>query len=96
MSAVDQALETQLSNIEAKTGKSRTALGEEILAQGLSKHGEMVKWVKETWGLGHGDANTLVHVTRKAAEGEETTPLLIRWTRSMLVPRPTSAPSMRR
>ena len=74
MSAVDQALETQLSNIEAKTGKSRAALSKEILGQGLAKHGEMVKWVKESWGLGHGDANTLVHVARKAAEGggEET------------------------
>lgn len=69
MNVVDQALETQLSNIEAKTGKSRAALGKEILAQGLTKHGEMVKWVKESWGLGHGDANTLVHVARKAAEG---------------------------
>jgi hypothetical protein len=70
MSAIDQALETQLSNIEAKTGRSRAALGQDILAQGLSKHGEMVKWVKEAWGLGHGDANTLVHIARKGAEGE--------------------------
>jgi len=69
MSAIDQALETELSNIEAKTGKGRAALATEILAQGLTKHGEMVKWVKESWGLGHGDANTLVHIARKGAEG---------------------------
>lgn len=74
MSAVDKALETQLSNIETKTGKTRDVLASEILGQGLAKHGEMVKWVKETMGLGHGDANTLVHVARKAAEGGDTAP----------------------
>lgn len=72
MSVLDQALETQLSNIEAKTGRSRAALAKEILGQGLAKHGEMVKWVKESWGLGHGDANALVHIARKGAgSGDE-------------------------
>lgn len=69
MSVLDKALETQLSNIEAKTGKSRDALAQEILGQGLSKHGEMVKWVKDKMGLGHGDANTLVHIARKSVDG---------------------------
>lgn len=68
MSAVDTALETQLSNIEAKTGKARAALYAEVLGQGLQKHGEMVKWAKETLGLGHGDANAIVHMARKSAE----------------------------
>jgi len=69
MDAVDKALETQLSNIEAKTGRAIEALSAEILAQGLEKHGQMVSWVKSEWGLGHGDANTLVHMARRAAEG---------------------------
>ncbi|WP_421791274.1 DUF5655 domain-containing protein [Hyphobacterium sp.] len=68
MSAVDKALETQLTNIETKTGKTRDELGKLVLAQGLAKHGEMVKWVKETLGLGHGDANTLVHIARQSAQ----------------------------
>ena len=68
MSAVDQALETQLLNIEAKTGKPRASLYADVLGQGLAKHGEMVAWAKSTLGLGHGDANTLVHVARKSAE----------------------------
>ena len=42
MSAVDQALETQLSNIEAKTGKARDALYADVMAQGMANHGEMV------------------------------------------------------
>lgn len=70
MSALDKALETQLSNIETRTGKTRAQLSEAILAQGLAKHGDMVKWVKESWGLGHGDANTLVHIARQSVAGE--------------------------
>lgn len=69
MDAVDKALETQLSNIETRTGKTIAALSTAIMAQGLKKHGQMVSWVKSEWGLGHGDANTLVHVARRAAEG---------------------------
>ena len=72
MSILDQAAQTQLNNIQAKTGKSLEALGAEILAQGLSKHGEMVAWVKDNLGLTHGDANTLVHVTRRVAEGSQS------------------------
>lgn len=72
MSVLDKATETQLANIETKTGRSRADLSKDILAQGLSKHGEMVSWVKETWGLGHGDANTLVHVARRSVEDAGT------------------------
>lgn len=69
MDAIDKALQTQLSNIETRTGKSIEALTAVLLAKGLEKHGQMVSWVKSEWGLGHGDANTLVHMARRAAEG---------------------------
>jgi Domain of unknown function (DUF5655)/Domain of unknown function (DUF4287) len=68
MNALDKAAETQISNIESKTGKTRDQLAKDILALGLSKHGEMVSWAKEHLGLGHGDANTIVHVARRSAE----------------------------
>lgn len=68
MSVMDQALETQLSNIETKTGKARDVLYAEVLSLGLAKHGEMVAWAKSTLGLGHGDANTPVHMARKSAD----------------------------
>ncbi|WP_421787056.1 DUF5655 domain-containing protein [Hyphobacterium sp.] len=70
MSTIDKALETQLANIEAKTGTSLDALTRQVLGQGFTKHGEMVSWAKETLGLGHGDANTLVHIARQRAEGD--------------------------
>lgn len=61
MADVDKALETQLSNIEKKTGKTRAALVQMIGASGKAKHGEIRDWLKTAHGLGHGDANTLTH-----------------------------------
>jgi hypothetical protein len=62
MSSPDQAIATQISNIEKKTGKSLAELKAAIEASGLQKHGERRTFAKETFGLGAGDANTLVHV----------------------------------
>jgi hypothetical protein len=61
MDSVDKAKETQLANIEKKTGQSRQEMMAAALATGLSKHGEILKWFKETYGLGHGDANAIAH-----------------------------------
>lgn len=70
MDIIDKALQTQISNIEAKTGKSLAELAREIAANPLSKHGELRDMVKEAYGLGYGDANTLVHVAKKMNAGD--------------------------
>jgi hypothetical protein len=62
MSSVEKAYETQIKNIQAKTGKSLDELGALMQSSGLTKHGELRELFKQTLGLGHGDANTLVHV----------------------------------
>ena len=66
---------TQLANIEAKTGKKREALLAAIRDSGLSKHGEMRTWAMEEFGVGHGDANLLVHLSRapvgESASGDD-------------------------
>lgn len=81
MSDLDKALQTQVNNIEAKTGKSLAELTEFILQSELKKHGELRDLVKAEFGLGHGDANTLVHLAKKAAEeagsGPKTTSDLV-------------------
>lgn len=59
MATLEQAVETQLSNIEKKTGKSRAALVERVAGSGKTRHGEIRDWLKAEFGLGHGDANTL-------------------------------------
>src|SRR5262245_506468 len=58
---MDKALQTQLSNIEKRTGKSLAALAGLIKTSGLTKHGEIRDMLKKDLGMGHGDANTLVH-----------------------------------
>lgn len=64
MSSIEQALATQLRNIEAKTGRDLAALRLAITGSGKTKHGEVRTWLMETYGLGYGDANTLAHAAR--------------------------------
>ena len=66
MSVVDKAIETQLKNIQAKTGKTLDHLGDLLRKSGLTKHGELRDFAKRELGLGHGDANTLVHIAFKS------------------------------
>lgn len=61
MSSPEQALASQLRNIEAKTGQDLDALRQAIAASGRTKHGEVRTWLMETYGLGYGDANSLAH-----------------------------------
>ena len=60
MSSLDQAVQTQLNNIQKKAGKSLTELTAIAQKSGLTKHGELRDMFKEKLGLGHGDANALV------------------------------------
>jgi hypothetical protein len=75
MSSLDKAIQTQIDNIQKKTGKSLDELAAIVKNSGLSKHGEIRDMLKRDLGLGHGDANTLVHVVlqsdgSRAAEGK--------------------------
>ena len=63
---IDKALATQLANIEKRTGKSLDALGQLIRKSGLTKHGDIRDMLKRDLGMGHGDANTLVHYALKS------------------------------
>ena len=58
---MDKALATQLANIEKRTGKSLAELATLVTSSGLTRHGEIRDMLKRDLGMGHGDANTLVH-----------------------------------
>ncbi len=62
MADIEKAVATQLANIEKKTGKSLAELKLAVQGSGRTKHGEIRSWVMETFGLGHGDANTVTHL----------------------------------
>ena len=64
---IDKATATQLSNIEKRTGKTLAQLAKVIKDSGLTRHGEIVAMLKQDLGMGHGDANTLVHATKAPA-----------------------------
>lgn len=68
MSSVDKAVETQLKNIQTKTGKTLEQPYTNIKKSGLAKHGEVRDMLKKDLGLGHGDANTVVHFYMKTTE----------------------------
>lgn len=81
MDTLDKAVQTQLNNIQKKTGMSLAELSDFVKKSGLSKHGEIREMLKGKLGLGHGDANTLVHVVfqsdgTRAAEGKSTDAVL--------------------
>ena len=70
---IDKALETQLANIQKKTGKTLPELFLWLKKSGLAKHGELRDAAKNGLRLGHGDANTLVTLFRRST-GAATAP----------------------
>lgn len=71
MSTVDQALATQLANIEKRSGKTLAELVAAVKVSGLAKHGEIRDMLKDQLKLGHGDANTLTHYAMKTSSAFE-------------------------
>ena len=69
MSAVDKAFQTQLNNIQTKTGKTLDELRAVMQQSGLTKHGEIRAMFQRDLGIGYGDANMLAQALRNT-EGE--------------------------
>jgi hypothetical protein len=59
MNVVDKATETQLNNIQTRTGRTLDELYAFIRESGLTRHGEIRDLLKRDLGLGYGDANAL-------------------------------------
>ena len=66
MSTVEQAVKTQIKNIETRTGKSLESLTDLVKKSGLTKHSEIRDMLKRELGLGYGDANALAHATMQS------------------------------
>jgi hypothetical protein len=62
MATVDEALQSQLRNIEETSGRSMDAWVALIDASGHRRHGEIVSWLKAEHGLTHGSAHRLALV----------------------------------
>lgn len=65
------SFQAYLDNIELKTGKTPNdfiALAQDKGFNADTKSGEIVTWLKQDFGLGHGHAMALVHVIKNGAK----------------------------
>jgi hypothetical protein len=72
MATVESALQTQIRNIEAQSGRSIGEWTELIRASGLTRHGEIVAMLKRDHGMSHGSANRVAIEALAAIKGEPT------------------------
>ncbi|WP_299438388.1 DUF4287 domain-containing protein [uncultured Aquimarina sp.] len=63
---MDQALQTMINNMPEKTGKSLDEWKQILKKKSFGKHGEAVKFLKETHGVTHGFANTIVTLSKES------------------------------
>lgn len=66
MSTIDEALQTQIRNIEEKYGKSPAEWIALIRESGITKHIEIIAMLKSQYGVTHGSANRLALIAREA------------------------------
>src|SRR5688572_5672131 len=69
--SLDKAAATQIANIEKSTGKKLAAWIAIVNKSGLSKHGELVNFLKEKHAFTHGNANMVVHYAKQSHAGAE-------------------------
>jgi predicted transport protein len=65
-------METYLENVKAKTGKTPDDFRILAAEKGLTKHGDIINWLKDEFDLGHGHANAVAHVILHADDPKET------------------------
>jgi hypothetical protein len=69
---IDDAVATMIANLKEKTGKSLDDWVEIAAASGKPKHGEIVAFLKQQHGLGHGYANLIARRFLQGEQGEPT------------------------
>ena len=57
MATIDDALQTQIRNVEQSSGRSMAEWTELVNGSGKTRHGEIVAWLKSEHGMSHGNAN---------------------------------------
>ncbi len=68
------SFQAYLDNIETKTGKTPNEFLDLVKAKGFNeetKVGEIISWLKDEHGLGHGHSMALVHVIKNGPKISE-------------------------
>ncbi|MEO1652317.1 MAG: DUF4287 domain-containing protein, partial [Bacteroidota bacterium] len=68
---MDKTLQTMIDNMPEKTGKPLEEWLKILSEQSFEKHSQAVKFLKESHGLTHGFANTIVHLSKPADDEPE-------------------------
>jgi predicted transport protein len=66
---MDKAMETMIENLSKNTGKTLEQWIDIVSKQGIAKHGEIIKFLKEKHGLTHGFANLIAHKSKGSDAG---------------------------
>jgi hypothetical protein len=66
------ATETQLRNIESRTGTTLDGFADAVAARGTLTHGQVIALLKSEYGLTHGNANLIAHKVREMLAGGPT------------------------
>jgi predicted transport protein len=67
------SFQAYLDTVKAKTGKTPADFAKLAAEQGLTKHGEIVTWLKSDFALGHGHANAIAAVLLKSEAQSSST-----------------------
>jgi predicted transport protein len=67
----EDAVRSQIRNIETKTGRSMDEWTAVVRASGRVKHGEVLSWLKAAHGLSHGDANRVALIALRGPAAPE-------------------------
>jgi len=68
---MDKALQTMIDNMPEKTGKSLDQWKALLAKKSFSKHSESVNFLKKEFGVTHGFANTIVHLSKTENDNTE-------------------------
>lgn len=66
---MDKATLTMIENLFKNTGKTLEQWTDIVKSQNFAKHGEIIKFLKETHGLTHGFANLIAHKSKGSDAG---------------------------
>jgi len=66
---MDQAMQTMIDNLFKNTGKTLEQWTKIVNQQNIAKHGEIIKFLKESHGLTHGFANLIAHKSKGSDAG---------------------------
>jgi len=71
---VAAAEESQWRNLQSQTGKTKAQWLKLATAKKFARHGELLAWLKNEHGIGHGYANLIAIRARETASGGSSAP----------------------